>query len=293
MKSSYLFTQKYPIPDQITTVHAIRAAAQNHKWSLDSPFTITFMGIAVIHLFFFLDPFNENKLSDYLSWAVCLVTIITVLILLVQNVKKLNYCYQQLHECYRIYLTDSIHSSYQWELENYQECLRELKKIHFEKAHLSTFAQHYYKDELWDEHIRKFGPTSILDTLWDTKRGEKLKVNGFFPFYYEYQDHYSLLQLYHEYLTLDEIRKFLSMYRQLKSSFIYKPDAEAIKKASATFEADLKQEEEELILEMEEIYTALQTMENERKACYLSFKEKYLELTKDIEEKLPAFTWAK
>lgn len=286
MKKPPLFVEKLPIPNREATEAAL-LRANSSKWVNYGPFVVLFIGTVAILALFSSDPDG----TFYLPWLAFLVTAGIIALLLLKSFKKIIQIEKDLDDCYETYQRDPIHKQYKNEMDNYYECLYELKLLRFEMAHLASSARENLQHRQWMAHINPSNASMFPDDFWDTPHGERLGKYGFYPFYAYYEDTLSLSRFYPKWLSLAEIRMFLAMHRQLRTTFQYQPNAEELAKETLAITHSLSKEEASLLKEMEERHADLLEMRKQRYAAYISFRRKYLKTTKAIAQQLSSFKW--
>ena len=290
MKTPILFVENLPIPNLEETKTALWRA--NHpKWTIYIAFAVLFIGMFVILNLISNDPFGHEASSAYLPWLVLLATIGIIALLLGKIFKKMMRIEKVLDDCYETYQRDPIHEQYEYEMGDFYECLSDLKLLRFDMAHLNYTAKENLLRRQWMAHINPVKSSMFPDDFWNTPRGERLGKYGFYPFYAYYEDTMSLSRFYPKWLSLAEIRTFLAMHRQFRTTFDYQPNAEELAKEALAISDAFNKEEESLLKEMVERHADLLEMRKQRYAVYISFRRKYLETTKAIAKQLSSFKW--
>lgn len=290
MKTPILFVEKLPIPNRKATKTALWRV-KDSKWKLYSPIAIFFIGAFATLALIANDPYEHKASTAYLPWLVLLATFGVVALLLIKSFKDIIRIEKDLDDCYETYQLDPIHQQYKYEMDDYYECLSELKLVRFEMAHLASSAKENLQHRQWMAHINPANASMFSPDFWNTPHGQRLGKHGFYPFYAHYEDTLRLSELHPKWLSLAEIRTFSAMHRQLRTTFQYQPNAEELAKETLAITHSLNKEEASLLKEMEERHADLLEMRKQRYAAYISFQRKYLKITKAIAKQLSSFKW--
>lgn len=291
MKMPHQFIVEYPTPERSAALAAIIDKELKPKRNFNGPYPVFVIGLAALHFLFFTDPKGERRLAYIMPWAVLLITIIAIVFMIVQSHGRVNAMCQKLDECYDTYLNDASHAALHLKIKRYHECLRELKELRLERRYLTSCTKFYHRENQWLAHISKFWPTIIASSLCYTERGARLKIHRPYPFYnYWAANNQSLLALHSKHLTIDEIRRFLVLKRNLVATFYHEPTTNELIQEINRFTHIINKEEAAAREEMEEIYLLMEENYQKSYVIYMTFKDAYYKLAKDFDVDLPSFS---
>jgi hypothetical protein len=290
MKMPHQITKEFPIPDFSAAVDAIFDSELKPKRSVNSSYAVFLVGLTAINISIFTNPSGEQTPGSLISWAVLLLTFTVVMLMMSFALRKAKKICNKLEHCYNSYLSNPCHTEKDWLIEAYYDCLNEIKYLHDERERLISCTKFYHRHNQWLSHINKSWPTVVNCDLYHTDRGKKLQTYGFYTFYDYWQiKNQSLLALYKANLTIEEIKIFLNIKRNLTATFYYDPKPAELAEEVYSFNLIAAEEEAAAVEAMEEHYELMVENRKERYALYLSFKDEYHQLAKEFNLTLPPF----